>query len=183
MIYSILILTPGGPKDQINQLKQQSVNGKPVNVGLIDYYTKIYGLDKPYPLNYLLWLFDPAKTSETTYDIKGNSTTKPIGVNLFGLRGTGILTGDLGKSVKIDLNKPVVDLMGATTGEHANLDGAVNFDFSVDSTADWHNLSNQAVLQIGLHRHRLLLCWAIDAYVLAGLDADHRIRHHTQAAV
>lgn len=116
MIYSILILTPGGPKDQINQLKQQSVNGKPVNQGLIDYYTKIYGLDKPYPLNYLLWLFDPAKTSETTYDIKGNPTTKPVGVNLFGVRGSGILTGDLGKSVKIDLNKPVVDLMGARIG-------------------------------------------------------------------
>jgi|SwirhisoilCB2_FD_contig_121_681134_length_2294_multi_5_in_0_out_0_2 peptide/nickel transport system permease protein len=116
MIYSILILTPGGPKDQINQLKQQSVNGKPVNQGLIDYYTKIYGLDKPYPLNYLLWLFDPAKTSETTYDIKGNPTTKPVGVNLFGIRGSGILTGDLGKSVKIDLNKPVVDLMGARIG-------------------------------------------------------------------
>ena len=33
MIYSIPILTPGGPKDQINQLKQQSVNGKPVNQG------------------------------------------------------------------------------------------------------------------------------------------------------
>lgn len=116
MIYSILILTPGGPRDQINQLKQQSVNGKPVNQGLIDYYTKIYGLDKPYPLNYLLWLFDPGKTTETTYDIKGKPTTKPIGINIFGLRGTGILTGDLGKSVKIDLNKPVVDLMGARLG-------------------------------------------------------------------
>ncbi|MEP6776249.1 MAG: ABC transporter permease, partial [Chloroflexota bacterium] len=117
MIYSILILTPGGPKDQINQLKQQSVNGKPVNQGLIDYYTKIYGLDKPYPLNYLLWLFDPAKISETSYDIKGNPTTRSVGVNLFGVvRGSGILTGDLGKSVKIDLNKPVVDLMGARLG-------------------------------------------------------------------
>ena len=65
MIYSILILTPGGPKDQINQLKQQSVNGKTVNQGLIDYYTKIYGLDKPYRLNNLLWLFVQAKQSET----------------------------------------------------------------------------------------------------------------------
>ncbi len=116
MIYSILILTPGGPKDQVNQLKQQAVNGKPVNPGLIKYYTAIYGLDKPYPLNYMLWLFDPAKTSETTYDIKGNPTTRPIGVDVFGIKGSGILTGDLGKSVKIDLNKPVVDLMGARIG-------------------------------------------------------------------
>jgi peptide/nickel transport system permease protein len=123
MIYSLLILTPGGPKDQINQLKQQSVNGKPVNQNLVDYYTKIYGLDKPYPLNYLLWLFDPEKTSETSYDIKGNPTVKSVGVDIFGIKGSGILTGDLGKSVKIDLNKPVVDLIGQRLGNTLALMG------------------------------------------------------------
>lgn len=123
MIYSLLILTPGGPKDQIAQLINQSVNGKPVNRNLIDYYTKIYGLDKPYPLNYLLWLFDPAKTTETSYNIKGNSNTKSIGVDIFGIKGSGILTGDLGKSVKIDLNKPVVDLIGQRLGNTLALMG------------------------------------------------------------
>ena len=143
---------------------------------MIDYYTKIYGLDKPYPLNYLLWLFDPAKTSETSYDIKGNPTVKSIGVDIFGIKGSGILTGDLGKSVKIDLNKPVVDLIGAKTGQHAGFDGTLYSDFHPDRIADRHNLSYQAIFAIGLHRHGILLRGSVDAQVLARLDADHRVR-------
>src|SRR5205823_103510 len=83
MIFSILILTPGGPADTVKQLRTQRIGGKPVNPQLIDYYTKLYGLDKPYPLNYFLWLFDPSKSTDTTYDIQGNSTTKSIGIDLF----------------------------------------------------------------------------------------------------
>jgi peptide/nickel transport system permease protein len=117
MIYSILILTPGGPRDQINQLKKEKIGGKQVNPQLIDYYTKLYGLDKPYPLNYLLWLFDPSKTTETVYDANNNPSTKPIGINLFGvIKGDGVLTLDLGNSVQVDPKKPVIGLMGMRIG-------------------------------------------------------------------
>jgi peptide/nickel transport system permease protein len=117
LIYSILILTPGGPKDQINQLQKQSTNGKAINVGLIDYYNKLYGLDKPYPLNYFLWLFDPSKTTETVYDAKNTPITRPIGINLFGvIKGDGVLTLDLGSSVQVDVKKPVSQLLGVRLG-------------------------------------------------------------------
>lgn len=112
VIYSLLVITPGGPQDMIRQLKVETAGGRPINEKLINYYTELYGLDKPYPLNYLFWLFDPAKTSETHYDLQGNPTTNAIGLNLFGIKGSGVLTGNLGKSVQIDLNRPVTAIMG-----------------------------------------------------------------------
>ncbi len=63
LIYSILILSPGGPKDQIRVMEAEGPNGRAFNKGIIDIYTRLYGLDKPYPLDYFLWLFDPSKTS------------------------------------------------------------------------------------------------------------------------
>src|SRR5262245_6111856 len=113
MIYSILILTPGGPRDQVNQLRFQATAGKPINPRLIDYYTKLYGLDKPYPINYLVWLFNPNDTMKRVYDIEGNVVTTTKGINLFGvIKGSGVLTGDLGESVSFDQGKTVGELMG-----------------------------------------------------------------------
>jgi peptide/nickel transport system permease protein len=113
LIYSILILTPGGPRDQINQLRFAQAGGHPINPRLIDYYTKLYGLDKPYPLNYLVWLFNPEETSQRVYDLAGNVVTTTKGINLFGvIKGSGVLTGDLGESVVFDQGKPVGGLIG-----------------------------------------------------------------------
>lgn len=123
MIYTILVITPGGPADQINQMKHQQSGGKPINEKLIDYYTKVYGLDKPYPLNYLFWLFDPNKTSKTTYDLAGNPITSTIGINLFGIAGDGVLTGDLGNSVSVDQGRAVTSLMGERLGNTLALTG------------------------------------------------------------
>jgi peptide/nickel transport system permease protein len=115
--YSIHILTPGGPKDQIRQMKAEAVGtGKSINENLIHYYEKIYGLNVPYPLNYLKWLFDPEVSVKRTYDLQGNVFTTTRGINLFGIQGTGILTGDLGESVLIDQGKSVASLMGERFG-------------------------------------------------------------------
>jgi peptide/nickel transport system permease protein len=61
-----------------------------------------YKLDKPWPLNYLLWLFDPGVTETKGYNIAGNivSTPKGVNINVLGLhiQGSGILTGDFGIS-------------------------------------------------------------------------------------
>jgi peptide/nickel transport system permease protein len=124
MIYSILILTPGGPADQVKRLKTEAVNGKPVNPKLVDYYTELYGLDKPYPINYFAWLFDPEKSTSVTYDITGNPITRTMGINIFGIKGSGVLTGELGNSVNIDLDKPVMGLMGARMGNTLALTGS-----------------------------------------------------------
>ncbi|HKP51042.1 MAG TPA: ABC transporter permease [Chloroflexia bacterium] len=116
MIYTILILTPGGPKDQIDQMRAEAGNGRPINQNLIDIYTKLYGLDVPYPLNYLTWLFDPNDTFERTYDLQGGVFTNTRGIDIFGIKGSGVLTLDLGDSVIIDQGKPVIELMGARFG-------------------------------------------------------------------
>lgn len=124
MIYSLLILTPGGPQDQVNQIKLEGAGkATKINPKLIDYYTKLYGLDKPYPLNYLIWLFDPSATGTETYDIHGNKIIESRGIDLFGFKGSGILTGDLGKSVSFDLDKPVGSLIGERLGNTLALMG------------------------------------------------------------
>jgi peptide/nickel transport system permease protein len=112
-IYSLLILTPGGPRDQINQMKIEAAGNKPINPKLIEYYEKLYGLNQPYPLNYLLWLFNPENTSKTAYNLQGEATTTTIGINLFGIvRGSGVLTGNLGASVSMDQGNTVINMIG-----------------------------------------------------------------------
>jgi ABC-type dipeptide/oligopeptide/nickel transport system permease component len=124
MIYSILILTPGGPRDQINQLKLEAAGGRPVNENLIQYYEELYGLDKEYPLNYLSWLLDPEQTEDVTYDLQGNPYTATKGIDLFGIiKGNGILAGDLGESVIKDQGKSVAYLMSLRIGNTLTLMG------------------------------------------------------------
>lgn len=124
LIYSILILTPGGPRDQINQLRIQAAGGRPLNENLIKIYEELYGLDQPYPINYFIWLFDPEDVSKNHYDLQGNVYTETKGINLFGIiQGNGILAGDMGESVNIDQGKPVAELMGARLGNTLTLMG------------------------------------------------------------
>lgn len=123
LIYTILIISPGGPADTINQMIRQAGGGHPVNEKLIQIYTKIYGLDKPYPLNYLIWLFDTSKTSATSYDQLGNPITSTIGINIFGIAGDGVLTGDLGSSVSVEQGRSVAAMMGERIGNTLALTG------------------------------------------------------------
>jgi peptide/nickel transport system permease protein len=113
VIYSMLVITPGGPQDQVNELRLLQAQGKPFNKELLRILTHWYGLDKPYPLNYLVWLFNPEETTKRTYDLQGNVYTATKGINLFGvIKGSGVLTGDLGESVKFDQGEPVANLLG-----------------------------------------------------------------------
>lgn len=91
---------------------------------MIKYYEELYGLDKDFPLSYLIWLWDPEDTIENSYDLQGNVYTTTKGINLFGIiKGNGILAGDLGESVNIDLGKPVAELMGLRIGNTLTLMG------------------------------------------------------------
>jgi peptide/nickel transport system permease protein len=124
LIYSILILSPGGPQDQIRQWEAEGANGHPFNKGLIKIYTELYGLDKPYPLDYFLWLFDPSKTSQTVYDEHNTPVEQTIGINLFDvIKGDGVLTLDLGNSVQMDVKKPVTQLISLRIGNTLALMG------------------------------------------------------------
>lgn len=125
LIFSIFIITPGGPKDQIANLMVAG-NGKPTNPALIEQLTKAYKLDTPYPLNYLRWLFDPLDTSEVDRNNNNIVIPKGIDVNILGLqiKGSGVLTMDLGNSVAVAKGRKVLDLMGERMGNTLALTGS-----------------------------------------------------------
>lgn len=114
VIYSLLIITPGGPKDQINEIRSDP--SKHVSKYFIDEMLKRYKLDQPYPFSYLVWLFDPNETTE----IQGLNTVVPKGIDVaigpWHIRGSGVLTGDFGKSVNLAKGVAVMDMIGGRIG-------------------------------------------------------------------
>lgn len=80
-----------------------------------------YKVDKPWPLNYLLWLFDPNDTSDTDRDF--NVIHKGIDLQIGGLHiaGSGILTLDFGKSKVIQKGTPVSEFLSTKIGYSAIL--------------------------------------------------------------
>jgi len=76
-----------------------------------------YKIDKPWPLNFVYWLFDPNDTTELV-PVTGEEAPKGIDLQLGGLRlrGSGILTGDLGVSRWVGRGAYVGDLIQANAG-------------------------------------------------------------------
>ncbi len=118
VIYSILVITPGGPADQVAELKVLSGSSRPINANYLENLLKAYKLDSPYPINYLRWLFDPTDTTYIDPDDGNLVKTKGIDITIFGLeiKGAGALTGDFGNSVQIQKGSPVMQLMGDKLG-------------------------------------------------------------------
>jgi len=81
-----------------------------------------YELDKPWPLNFLSWLYDPSDTTTTYVNLNsGNVEERPIGIDIaigdFHVRGSGILTGDFGTSASYArTNVPVARLISERFG-------------------------------------------------------------------
>lgn len=124
MIYTLLLVSPGGPRDIVNDLKFQQSLGHPINPNLLHYYEKLFGLDVPYPIGYLNWLFNPRNTTKVTYDLQGNVYTASWGINIFGIKGSGVLTGDLGESVVLDQTRSVADMLWERLGNTILLIGS-----------------------------------------------------------
>jgi peptide/nickel transport system permease protein len=119
VIYSILILTPGGPVDQVAALKE--VKDRPVNAQFLQSLLDAYKLDDPYPINYLRWLFDLKYDGEV--DSHDQLVRKGINVNIFGLQieGSGALNGDFGRSLQVQKGRPVMELMFERLGPTLSL--------------------------------------------------------------
>ncbi len=116
VIYTILTLTPGGPRDQVAEMIALSNSSKPVNQGYLDQILKNYKLDSPYPINYLRWLFDPTDTTEL--DEFDNVIQKGVDFNVgsLNIKGSGVLTGNFGRSLVIARGLKVMDMMGDRMG-------------------------------------------------------------------
>jgi peptide/nickel transport system permease protein len=118
VIYSILVVTPGGPADQIAEMKATSTSNKPVNAALLEALMKAYKLDSPYPINYLRWLFDPSDTSQLDPNDNTREVQKGIRIALgpVVIAGSGALTGDFGTSLAVAKGVNVMKLMGDRVG-------------------------------------------------------------------
>ncbi|MEO8288926.1 MAG: ABC transporter permease [Chloroflexota bacterium] len=103
------VVGPGGPVDD-----RPSIEAELKGLG----YS--YGVDKPWPLSFLAWLYDPADTLRIDKD----NNEVPFGLNFdlggWHIQGSGILTGDLGVSnvsARTSFGtgdpQPVIEVLGA----------------------------------------------------------------------
>jgi peptide/nickel transport system permease protein len=128
LIYTVLVmLMPDGPLDAYNKVKVDPsyafTHSIPIetlqvaNVDPIKDLESTYKLDKPWPINFFVWLFDPSDTTVIGYNAQNTVVTSAKGIdfNIFGwhLRGSGILTGDFGVSVRYLDNVPVSEVLGS----------------------------------------------------------------------
>lgn len=152
LIYSILVLSPGGPLAQVNFECASSGRQCP-SPSDICRLQRAYKLDKPWPLNYLTWMFDPNDISK----LDGNNNLVPKGVDItlpevslgplhlggptksepltkcdaligvqkpsdpnpgpgWHIRGSGVLTGDLGNSTLVQKGVPVTKAISERLG-------------------------------------------------------------------
>lgn len=91
-----------------------------------------YKVDQPWPLNYLLWLFDPNVTTQTNRDFEEIPTGIDFEIGGLHLKGSGILTLDFGKTKVIQVGTPVSEFISTKIGYSALLIGlALLFAFLI----------------------------------------------------
>lgn len=126
VLRSLLFYAPGGPKEQIDNIRSTIDYSHPhayLGLEFISFYEKLYDLEKPWPLDYLVSLFDPTDTTVRTVTddptVPGGlmTVTYTKGIDLFGIQGSGALTGDLGESMTFDRGRPVTEMFGKGLGE------------------------------------------------------------------
>jgi peptide/nickel transport system permease protein len=104
LIYTVLVyLMPGGPKAQYERITALYTDIESMPDFEDDRLTRAisqYKLDKPWPLSFLTWLFDPSDTTQLGGYYNDEVLPKGINISIFGLelKGSGMLTGDFGKS-------------------------------------------------------------------------------------
>lgn len=112
-IYTLLVmLMPSGPYQSYTDRSPMPTGVFSIQPISRDELQQTYKLDKPWPLNFVFWLFDPSDTVEVTPDQQ--EVPRGIDIKLGGLRikGSGILTGDWGRSVSVAHNVYVAKLIG-----------------------------------------------------------------------
>lgn len=121
VIYTLLVyIMPSGPKSIYRP-------GMPADLtfnGVFPHDNQLGRvLDKPWPLSFFAWLFDPANTTETLPD----DTVVPKGINIgiggLRLQGAGMLTGDFGISSNALKGRRVAEVVGERWMNTATLVG------------------------------------------------------------
>jgi peptide/nickel transport system permease protein len=115
LVYTVLVLwMPGGP----GQTYQAIVSGNG-GAGQFPFQAQglaqRYKLDKPWPVGFFLWLFDPSDTTQFVNDDNGITLQIPKGIDFrigdMRIRGSGLLTWDLGFTDSTGRDAPVNALL------------------------------------------------------------------------
>jgi hypothetical protein len=73
----------------------------------------LYALDKPWPINYLAWLFDPNGASGQTFTFPGGEVMSVhMSRETMGFAHSGILVGDFGYSLAVEPDTPALAAYG-----------------------------------------------------------------------
>ena len=112
VIFTLLVYVPGGVVSRV----EHGV-GRHDGTGRVLHVIRTYELDKPWPFNYLAWMFDPADTERL--DV-ARLYLVPEGVDFSVLgrpiKGSGVLTGDFGESLVVAPYTPVLQVYGLHFG-------------------------------------------------------------------
>jgi peptide/nickel transport system permease protein len=119
----VVLVMPTGPNWHYHNLLIQAQQGTtdpfapPPGPQIADLERR-YKLDKPWPLNFLLWLFDPTLEPQPQPATNVQDQTRGIDIHIGGLhvQGAGILTGDFGRSRGTSRAQYVGDLIGDRVG-------------------------------------------------------------------
>jgi peptide/nickel transport system permease protein len=111
LVYTVLVvLMPGGPGATYRAIQQDG--GNP---GQAFYLANRYKVDKPWPVNFFAWLFDPADTTQFVSDRFGNAVQVPKGIDLtigeWRLQGSGLFTLDFGYTDSLGNDGPVGEML------------------------------------------------------------------------
>ncbi|MDQ3927767.1 MAG: ABC transporter permease [Chloroflexota bacterium] len=113
LIYTIMVASPGGPLYQFWEIQH---GRKDINPKLVESMLKAHKLDSPYPLSYLRWLFDPSDTTELNGRNEEAHKGLDIRIGDLHIEGSGLLTGNFGRSLMIAKGLPVTEMVGNRVG-------------------------------------------------------------------
>ena len=126
VVYTGLVLfMPGGPGQNYAGILKGDGSVIPRFANEDNYLAFRYKVDEPWPLNYLMWLFDPNDTIQFITDDFGNDHQIPKGIDIrignVRIRGSGFLTGDLGYTDSVGRDGPVNEMLAERWGNTAML--------------------------------------------------------------
>lgn len=126
LVYTVLVyLMPAGPGQIYRRVVASGGPPGGVNSEAVD-LERYYALDKPWPISYLAWLFNPSDASPNTGETAQNLNRIDIHIGALHIGGSGMLTGDFGKSAvfrstQLITHRPVGEQIGARWGNTVTL--------------------------------------------------------------
>jgi hypothetical protein len=101
ILYTISFVFPGGFFDRY--ITGCTLGMTPSYYARIETELQHYHLHQPFPISYLLWVFDPAGANSAVDKDTLQTLPPSISINIAGytLSGSGLLTGDFGQSLQV----------------------------------------------------------------------------------